>query len=98
VGRRLAEDSLENTRDAGGTPGEASIAHSENAPSANGQRATTRQIDFTCLLCGQIQGIGLRRIETLAHNVCQKPLAELTAQDASRLIDLSRRSAPGGWP
>lgn len=54
----------------------------------HGQRATAKQLDFVQQLAHEIRGLGLRRLEALAVNMFEKPLADLTSVDASNLIEM----------
>ena len=54
----------------------------------HGQRTTAKQIDFVQQLAHEIRGLGMRRLEALAVQMFEKPLADLTSVDASSLIEM----------
>jgi hypothetical protein len=64
--------------------GAAATTHEGNG--TNGQRATSRQIDYACVLARQIRGLGIRRLESLSDTLFGKPMAELSSEEASQLI------------
>lgn len=69
----------------GATPGAAANPCSNGGSSSH--RASKRQMDFLEQLARQIPQLGVRRLESLAQRVCNKPVAELSSFDASSLID-----------
>jgi len=67
--------------------GNGETVSSEEAAGQNNHRASARQLDFAGALARQIRGLGIRRLEAVCQSLFEKPLAELSGPDASRLID-----------
>ena len=103
---QAVNDELARLQQAGQTNGRRSArngaAETQNHAIGNGnghrngaQRASTKQLGYARQLATQIRGVGVRRLETLAQRMFEKPLADLTSLDASGLIDVLKEIKAG---
>ena len=99
--RQAIDDELAKNQQANGSVGSPqaetrppsdSAANHQNGNGHNGngnspRQATEKQLTYVRQLAGQIKGLGVRKLETLAQNMFGKPLVGMSSLDASGLID-----------
>jgi hypothetical protein len=93
---QAVDDELARTQQ--GDNGKVSAVDTHRSPAAshqndnghngsNGHRASEKQCGYIRQLAGQIEGLGVRRLDTLANKMFGKPMADITSLDASGMID-----------
>ena len=58
-----------------------------NGNGSDGRPATDKQLDYVHQLSDQVRGLGIRRLESLAQKLFDKPVAGLQSFEASVLLD-----------
>jgi hypothetical protein len=66
-----------------------------NGNGSEGRPATDKQIDYVHQLSDQVRGLGIRRLESLAQKLFDKPVTGLQSFEASVLIDTLKQIKAG---
>lgn len=61
----------------------------------NGHRISNKQLSFIRKLSGQIEGLGICRLDVIASKMFSKPLADLSILDGSGLIEVLQNVKAG---
>jgi len=96
LAKASVEEELRGNQANGSTVSAAATnGHPTGQANGNGQRASSRQIEYAQKLASQVRGLGTSRLEALTKMLFCRALADLTSTEASGLIDRLRALKAG---